>query len=63
MKQVLKRFTCDDVRQANNDLIARKDKVPVGLSPAATRLLRQSRFSRDEINRAFAEARRLVNGT
>lgn len=62
MKPLLKHFTPEDVRQANNDLIARKDKVPAGLSPAATRLLRQSSFSPDEINRAFAEARRIVSG-
>lgn len=60
MKAVLKRFTSDDVRRANNDLIVRADKAPAGLSPAATKLLRQSRFSADEINRAFAEARRVV---
>ncbi|NHZ97831.1 hypothetical protein [Massilia sp. CCM 8734] len=63
MKPVLKRFTSDDVRQANNKLIARKDKVPDGLSPAATKLLRHSRFSPEEINHAFAEARRVVSGT
>ncbi|MDQ1816110.1 hypothetical protein RBA41_22695 [Massilia sp. CCM 9210] len=62
MKPVLKLFTSDDVRQANNDLIARKDKVPAGLSPASKRLLRQSSFTPDEINRAFAEARRVVGG-
>lgn len=61
MKQLLKRFTADDVRQANSDLIARKDKVPAGLSPASTRLLRQSQFSSDDINRAFAEALRVVS--
>ncbi|NHZ79517.1 hypothetical protein F2P44_09530 [Massilia sp. CCM 8695] len=63
MKPVLKHLTSEDVRPANNDLIARKVTVAVGLSPAATRLLRQSRFSREEINRAFAEARRVVSAT
>jgi hypothetical protein len=59
MKQLFKRFMASDVRQANSDLI-RKDRLPAGLSPAATRLLRQSKFSSDEINRAFAEAVRVV---
>ncbi|MCY0913114.1 hypothetical protein [Massilia antarctica] len=61
MKPVLKRVASADVRPAN-ELIARKVTVPVDLSPAAARLLRQSRFSREEINRAFAEARRIVSG-
>lgn len=62
MKNLFKRFTADEVRQANSDVMAKKAKVPAGLSPAATRLLRESHFSRDEINSAFAEARRSVNG-
>jgi hypothetical protein len=60
MKQLFKRFMASDVSQANSDLIVRKDRLPAGLSPAATRLLRQSKFSSDEINRAFAEAVRVV---
>lgn len=62
MKNLFRYFTADDVRQANSDVMARKEKVPAGLSPAAARLLRESHFSGDDINRAFAEARRSVNG-
>jgi len=62
MKNLFKRFTQDDVRQANSDVIDHRDRMTVELSPVSTRLLRQSHFSGEEINRAFAEARRLVNG-
>ena len=62
MKNLFKRFTQDDVRQANSDVMARRDRVRAELSPVSTRLLRQSHFSGEEINRAFAEARRVVIG-
>jgi hypothetical protein len=63
MKQLFKVFTGDDARRANDDLIAGKNKMPSGLSPVSNRILREFRFSRDEINRAFAEAHRVVSGT
>lgn len=62
MNPVFKHFTFAYLRQANNDFASRKDKAPAGLSPVSQRLLRQSSFTPDEINRAFAEARRIVGG-
>lgn len=61
MKQ-FKIFNVEDVRRVNRDVIAGKANNTTGLSPAASRILRQSRFTREDINRAFAEARRLVGG-
>lgn len=63
MTRFFKMLMGTDLRQANVDSSARQNQQSVGLSPAAARLLSQSHFSSDEINRAFAEARRFVSGT
>lgn len=61
MTRIFEMFMSNGARQARTDS-ARVNQHPVGLSPTATQLLNQSHFSSDEINRAFAEARRFVSG-
>lgn len=56
----LKDFTLDDVRRVNRDLISGAASNTSGLSPAGKRVVQESRFSREDINRAFAEALRVV---
>jgi hypothetical protein len=51
------------VRQMHVEPVAHTHQGQVRLSPTTTRLLNKSQFSSDEINRAFAEARRVVSST
>jgi len=60
LMKMRKYFTLDDVRRVNRDLISGSARNLSGLSPAGRRVVQESRFSREEINRAFAEALRVV---
>jgi hypothetical protein len=57
-----KHFTLDEVRRVNQELISGTVYNTAGLSPAGSRIVLESKFSREEINRAFAEAMRVVFG-
>ena len=57
-----KQFTLDEVRRANRELMSGTVYDTAGLSPAGSRIVLETRFSREEINRAFAEAMRVVFG-
>lgn len=59
MKKI-KILTREDVRRVNRDVINGKVYNTEGLSPASSRILRESRFTREDINRAFAAARLAV---
>ena len=50
-------LTLEDVRRINRDLITGQVYNTASLSPASRKILRESKFTRDEINRAFAVAR------
>jgi hypothetical protein len=58
---IFKPFTLEDVRRVNRDLIEGKVYDTSGLSPASARIIRESSFTREEINRAYAEARRVIS--
>jgi hypothetical protein len=55
--KILKILTREDVRRANHEVISGQVYDTSGLSPASSRILRESKFTRDDINRAFAAAR------
>jgi hypothetical protein len=46
--------------RVNQRLIDRKEPDFSGLSPASIRLIKETQFTAEQINAAFAEARRLV---
>lgn len=50
-------FSLEDVREINRNVIAKKSHASE-LSEGSQRILRDIRFSRDEINQAFAAARK-----
>jgi hypothetical protein len=55
-------FTREDVREINRNVISQKSHV-TELSEGSKKVLRETRFSRDEINKAFAIARQqLIRG-
>lgn len=56
MKKI-RTLTLEDVRRVNRDFITGQAHNAAGLSPASQKILRDSKFTRDEINRAFAIAR------
>lgn len=56
MKKI-RTLTLEDVRRVNRDFITGQAHNTAGLSPASQKILRDSKFTRDEINRAFAIAR------
>lgn len=58
---IFKPFTLEEVRRINRDLIDGKANDTSHLSPASARIISESRFTRAEINRAFAEARRAIS--
>jgi hypothetical protein len=53
-------FSRDLIRKVNQDMIDRKPVDMSGLPPRVAQSIRTSKFSREEINRAFADARRRV---
>lgn len=53
-------FSRATIRRVNQDMIDRKQVDMSGLPPSVARGIRESKFSRAEINRAFSEARRRV---
>jgi hypothetical protein len=53
----IKVLTREDVRRVNRDMISGQVYNTTGLSPASSKILRESKFTRDDINRAFAAAR------
>jgi hypothetical protein len=53
-------FSREMIHQVNQNLIDRKPVDMSGLPVSVAQSIRTARFSRDEINRAFAEARRRV---
>lgn len=55
--KTIKILTREDVRRVNRDMISGQVYNTTGLSPASSKILRESKFTRDDINRAFAVAR------
>lgn len=53
-------FSRELVRKVNQDMIDRKPVDTSGLPANLIQSIRGNKFSREEINRAFAEARRRV---
>lgn len=60
MRTQLRIFSRDTIRRVNQDMIDRKPVDMSGLPVSVSRSIKETRFSRDEINRAFSEARRRV---
>jgi hypothetical protein len=54
-------FTVEMVRQINQSLMDGSYRDREGLSPASQRILADLHFTREDINRAFAEAWRRCN--
>ena len=48
------------IRKVNQDMIDRKPVDMSGLPPRVAQSIRATKFSREEINRAFADARKRV---
>jgi hypothetical protein len=55
-----RRFTIEDVRRINDDMISGKARDYSKLSPVSQRILRSASFTAEDINRAFAEAREML---
>ncbi len=53
-------FSREMIRQVNQNMIDRKPLDMSGLPINVAHSIKTAKFSRDEINRAFAEARRRV---
>jgi hypothetical protein len=53
-------FSRELIRKVNQDMIDRKPVDMSGLPANVVQSIRGTKFSRNEINRAFAEARRRV---
>lgn len=56
-------FTRRDVRKINADVIAGKGRDTSNLSPVSQRILRETTFTAEEINAAYAAARLACSGT
>lgn len=56
-------FSRSTIQQVNKDMIDRKPIDMSGLPPAVVRGIKETKFSREEINRAFSQARRQVAET
>jgi hypothetical protein len=52
-----RRFSRDLIQKVNQDMIDRKRTDMSGLPEAVQRSIREHRYTREEINRAFAAAR------
>lgn len=56
-------FSRDLIRKVNQDMIDRKPADTTGLPVEVVRSIRNTRFSREDINRAFAQARQQLTET
>jgi len=56
----IKILTPEDVRRVNRDMISGQVYNTASLSPVSRKILQESKFTRDDINRAFAVARLTV---
>jgi len=53
-------FTISDVREINQSRIDKKSSNVAKLTPTSQRFIRETRFTTQDINQAFAAARRSI---